>query len=133
MAEGSRSKLTRRNGTGVQRIRQMAVWAIKGAVWIVILVVPHDRDICFVQSGWRRCGFDGGGQVLPQLSFPSLGRQITTTTTTTTTIIVNPLMQGQIKGTSRLQIQLEIESIQADIGSEGLSMNRRVNCLDRPT
>jgi hypothetical protein len=36
-------------------------------------------------------------------------------------------MQRQIKGTSRLQIQLEIKSIQADIGSEeGLAMNRKV-------
>lgn len=36
-------------------------------------------------------------------------------------------MQGQIKGTSCLQIQLEIESIQADIGSEeGLAMNQKV-------
>lgn len=40
-------------------------------------------------------------------------------------------MQGQIDGTSRLQIQLEIESIEADVGSEGLATSGKVDCLDR--
>lgn len=65
--------------------------------------------------------------MLPQLSFPSLGRQITTTTTTTEDGTLEPTDGGQINGKSRVQIQLEIESIQADMRSEeGLAMNRKV-------
>ena len=111
----------------------MAVWAIKGAIWIVILVVPHDREVLFcpewlekVRVRWKWAS--AASAKLPELRPPDNNHNDTDDNNNRKkTTLFNQLMQGQIKGTSRLQIQLEIESIQADIGSEeGLAMNRKV-------